>query len=517
MSSTDTAHTPRAAGTAQEAGPRIVGASGRVIVLPPIPPEKQAYALARYSRSPDSITDSLRWVHAHSAERFWEKFYFEYGHASIADLGHLAVCLEGVSELAAAEVLHEALIDAQQKSTRYQDFGSVPLVWAGPEGEAREAFRAGAAELMRAYRRVYEAEHLALRQRHPRPANMDEDRYLRTLAARAFDVARYLLPMATTTNLGTVMSVRTLERTIGRLLVSPYPEVRALAGLLTGACQQPPDATWAELTGQAIAAEPLAPTLARHAHAQEYAAGVRERARKALDALVGPACGSAVVGGWREGAGNAGAVDLLPRHDLAEEILATLLYREGRHPYRTILGAVQLLGPEKQAAMLAEILGRPGKHDEPPRELRAGHSFVFDVEMDWGGFRDLHRHRRCEQVVQAIDLDAGCRLPPETADPGSLDAIRDAYEAALAVARTIARDAPLAAHYLLPFAHKVRCLFKMDFAEVQYITRLRSGPKGHDSYRAIAWAMAQAARKAHPHLAPYVEATPPSEKEPLVR
>src|SRR5262249_13244451 len=58
----------------------------RVIALAPMPPEKSAYALARYSRSPDTIESSLRWVHGHSAEKFWDQFYFDYGHASIADL-----------------------------------------------------------------------------------------------------------------------------------------------------------------------------------------------------------------------------------------------------------------------------------------------------------------------------------------------------------------------------------------------------------------------------------------------
>jgi len=73
----------------------------RVIALAPMPPEKSAYALARYSRSPDSIEDSLRWVHGHSSEKFWDQFYFDYGHASIADLGHVIICFENISELAA--------------------------------------------------------------------------------------------------------------------------------------------------------------------------------------------------------------------------------------------------------------------------------------------------------------------------------------------------------------------------------------------------------------------------------
>ena len=64
----------------------------RIIAVAPMPPEKSAYALARYSRSPDSIEQSIKWVHGHSSEKFWEQFYFDYGHASIADLGHVKIC-----------------------------------------------------------------------------------------------------------------------------------------------------------------------------------------------------------------------------------------------------------------------------------------------------------------------------------------------------------------------------------------------------------------------------------------
>ena len=35
----------------------------RVITVAPMSPEKSAYALARYSRSPDSIRDSIQWLY----------------------------------------------------------------------------------------------------------------------------------------------------------------------------------------------------------------------------------------------------------------------------------------------------------------------------------------------------------------------------------------------------------------------------------------------------------------------
>ena len=48
----------------------------RVVVVAPMPPEKSAYALARYSRSADSVSDSLEWVRGHDSAKFLDSFYF---------------------------------------------------------------------------------------------------------------------------------------------------------------------------------------------------------------------------------------------------------------------------------------------------------------------------------------------------------------------------------------------------------------------------------------------------------
>src|SRR5438105_10476773 len=94
--------------------------------------------------------------------------------------------------------------------------------------------------------------------------------YTRTIAARAFDVTRYLLPLAARTNVGQVVSIRTLEKQIIRLLSSQLPELRAIGEDLKEACQRPPMNVWGELSGQKEAADPLAPTLARYAAASPY-------------------------------------------------------------------------------------------------------------------------------------------------------------------------------------------------------------------------------------------------------
>src|SRR3984957_11905315 len=128
----------------------------RVFTVSPMPPEKCAYALARYSRSPDSIADSIEWVRSHDSAKFLESFYFQYGHASIADLGHVVVCFEGISELAAAEAEDEQLWDGQARSSRYQDFSRSGFV-TPPDLNAQDAalYRMAGERLLKSYTEIH--------------------------------------------------------------------------------------------------------------------------------------------------------------------------------------------------------------------------------------------------------------------------------------------------------------------------------------------------------------------------
>jgi len=136
------------------------------------------------------------------------------------------------------------------------------------------------------------------------------------------------------------------------------------------------------------------------------------------------------------------------------------------------------------------------------------------VLMDVGGWRDLHRHRRCQQVRQPFTFAHGYDEPALLAEAGVESAYRVAMDRADAAAATLP---PEAAAYLLPFGHRMRCLFKMDYAEVEYISRLRSGVKGHFSYRTVAWQMKQQLAERHAFLAERIDATPPWVEDSLKR
>ncbi len=146
--------------------------------------------------------------------------------------------------------------------------------------------------------------------------------------------------------------------------------------------------------------------------------------------------------------------------------------------------------------------------------MQSGYGLVFDVLMDVGGWRDLHRHRRCQQVRQSFTFAHGYDVPELLVDAGVDGAYRRAMDDAGAAASRCPRRAAV---YLLPFGHRMRCLFKMDYAEVEYVSRLRSGVKGHFSYRRAAWEMKQQLARRHPYLAERIDATPPWIEDSLKR
>src|SRR5207245_1821141 len=138
---------------------------------------------------------------------------------------------------------------------------------------------------------------------------MKGDVYKRNIAARAFDVARYLLFFGIPTGVGQVTSIRTLERQIRRLKSSEYAEIRGLADEIAAACAQPPACPWGD-----GAPEPLAPTLARHVDTDEHAL----QSRRDLEAWARENISipkSAVD-----------AIDLLKPANTHAEVAATLLY-----------------------------------------------------------------------------------------------------------------------------------------------------------------------------------------------
>jgi thymidylate synthase ThyX len=497
------------------------GATTDVYAVHGADPEVLAYGMAKYSRSALSLRESLAELNEQKAEKFLNTFYFQYGHRSIADLAHLAFAIEKLSILAATILVDEPRWDGQERSTRYQDFQKsgyyVPEF--GVDAAAQQLYRETIDFLFAEYRCFSESMFVHLQERTPKPEEMKQDAYERTLKARAFDLSRYLLPMATNTSLGQIVSARTLENQVSRLLSSPHAEVRKLGELLKKAAREAAynvnhaaaervlyevEQRSSELADRV---QPVllrevhsAPTLVKYAEANAY----EQQTRSELNAAAAELLGNRPIDA-------APLVDLLEDEPLEIELATTLLYPCSHHSYRQVRGVVEGLSESLRAEIIDLGLRHRGRHDEVSRTYCSGQKFRFDILMDIGGFRDMHRHRRCVQILQDYTTLHGYDRPDDidTANlaPRYDAAMTRARDTAASLAARPVAEAGEQSQYVIPLAYRKRALFKMDFAEALYISELRTGPAGHFSYRNAAYAMYEAVAQRYPELAKYFRVT----------
>jgi len=518
-----------------------------VYALTGIQPEVQAYAMAKYSRSRQSMRRTVAELSAQRAEAFLESFYFQYGHRSIADLAHVAMAVENVSILAAIAVVDQQVWDGQERSTRYQDFARTgyytpDAIAASPEASV---YTAAADALFTEYAALSKELTTLLVETVGKPETMDDGDYTRTLRARAFDVTRALLPLATITSVGQITSARTLERQISELLSSPLAEIRAVAEDLRAACQSAafdPAVSAAEALQQALDGVHLpaeaqdalaalgmaldrtaaAPTLVKYTAPLVYQIATAQEMRQAATELLADIP--------RDPANPT--VALAPGADPTDELVATLLYQydPDQHAYCQILEIVRELSTGFKREIVALSMRHRGPHDDLLRAHQVGAPLQFDCTIDIGAFRDLHRHRRCVQIIPAFSVAHGADdaaqwfawglgdvAAARATDAGLVTRYQHALSGAHATIDTLASAHPDEAAYLLPMANRCRALFKMDYAEAAYIIEQRTKVGGHFSYRHAAYAMYTALAAREPDFTRYIRVVPPTEVDLLRR
>src|SRR5690349_18207233 len=286
--------------------PKLQNPQVSVFAVHGVEPEVQAYAMAKYSRSALSMKESLKEISEQKAEQFLDTFYFQYGHRSIADLAHIPLAIERLSILAAIALVDEQRWDGQERSTRYQNFKKSGFyVPEFASDDDRKLYVETLQFLFSEYEYFSDEMARYLATQVPKPAEMTQEAYQRTLRARAFDISRYLLPLATNTSLGQIVNARTLETQISRLLSHTHGEVRQLGQLLKDAAQQPAwninQAEWQELVEQIGSVDSslgkqaeeqllkkvkVAPTLVKYANANHYEIETRRALAQAARELM---------------------------------------------------------------------------------------------------------------------------------------------------------------------------------------------------------------------------------------
>lgn len=474
--------------------PFLTDPDAEVYCIRDLPEEVVSVLFAYVSRSPNTFRENLATLlgeeglvgsgatdgerfdpASETARRFHEKWVVGYGHASVAEHSVLHYGVERLSILATKVLEDNRLASYTEKSTRYQYFGRdtvyrAPELWGSRHAEACEA---AVGQLMDLYRELFSELDAHLRRKVPRPAKVKARPYEAALHAQVCDAARYLLPLATETMVALTINARAAAWAITKLLSHPLTEMRGL--------------------GEAMRAEGLkiCPTLLRHADPNEFLSSSREALRRQIELPIGAAPAHEAPHG----------VQLLDASDDGlDRLVAALLYEHQGGSLASLRREVNAWPEARKRALVDEVQGRMGPHDQLSRPFEALR-YTFEVVVDYGAFRDIQRHRIGTQINPGLDPWLGYEIPEDIVEAGGEARYREAMARAADLFARVAPDAPDAAPYLLPMAYRKRVVFDWDLREVAHFVRLRSTPQGHLSYRRIAWQMRDAVVARHPFVA----------------
>jgi thymidylate synthase ThyX len=303
------------------------------------------------------------------------------------------------------------------------------------------------------------------------------------LKTKAFDVARKTLPVATLSQLSLFGNGQAFEYMVSRALDNKLGEVR-WAGQIT----------FEELNK-------IIPAFLRRIESDDskqyrsYLSGREERVKDALSQI-----------GWQKEKIKSEAPVRLIEYDPdgEDKVIAGLLYFELQEPYDHIVERVKKLSAADKEKILKEVLkDRKYRFYKVPRAFENAY-LRFEVTMNIGAWRDLHRHRIHTQFREKFNIYNGFDTPEELKEIGLEDDYKNAILKAEELYEKVAKFDEDIAQYCATLAHKLRFIQYQNLRSFFWETELRTIPQGHPDYRKIEHEKIRLVQKIYPLISKYL-------------
>ncbi|CDN10395.1 Thymidylate synthase thyX [Richelia intracellularis] len=485
----------------------VTNCNSDVFCLYNLPEVVKGALFSRYSRSDKSLRRILldefinapeaglvdpenrasdRLVAIQKATGFYDRVLIGYGDDSVAELGGAHIACENISNIAAKALEDSRLgISPLEKSTRYVPFNSQvnghyrycrePSIMGSSYGKLYEKTLDN---LFDTYTQLIDPLLVWVRNCIPRDSDTSERGYNSATRAKALDLLRGLLPMATLTNVGLFGNGRAFEYLLVKLNAAPHRELRSLSQSMQ----------W-ELD-QVIPSFVKRAKTERGAKYAQYLSANHQNTELLTQKLLG-----------NRQAASSTTVQLVQYDPQAEmKVVAAILYPHSNLTFEQVRAYVRDLGTSERVDIINTYAGeRESRFHRPGRAFEEVY-YTFDILADIGAYRDLQRHRVLTQERQRFSISHGYIIPPELIDADLVKPYKEVLDIAAETTELIAKDLPDASEYVVPFAYLVRWRVKLNLREVYHLVELRSTRQGHPSYRAIAQQMYQQIQIHHPTL-----------------
>jgi thymidylate synthase ThyX len=430
-------------------------------------PEDGIQAIADDETGPDASNAALKLARA---EKLYDRVFSEYGDDSVAQLGGAHLACEQASNILTKILERGRMASYLEQSTRYiyydQRLGRdyrffVPeeVTAAGLEQRYRQVMN----DLFLTYSEMVAVLVPYYQQRYPQSANDSDFIYKSTIRAKACDTIRGLLPASTTSNLGIFASGQAYESLLLRMRGSELSEPRDYADLML-----------TELRKVIPSFLKRVDIPDRGGAWSDYLASVRESMATSAAELETEILDSpeVILTDWDR--------------DAEMEIIAGALYPESDASDIAIKQAVEKLSADEKATIFRGLVGdRNNRRHRPGRGFERAY-YKFDLQTDFGIFRDLQRHRMLTIDWQKLTTGHGYVTSNVLADAGIADKWHETMgRAAELVEEITTACGARVAQYAVPFAFKIRYSMQMNAREAMHMLELRTAQGGHVDYRRV--------------------------------
>jgi thymidylate synthase ThyX len=408
-------------------------AGSDIFIVDNLHPEAVAMAQALYSRDPRSVATHLEKIAESGYEKFMATYYVGYGHKSIGDCGTTTIFAENISILAAKAIQDWRLYNGQEASTRYLDMAAQTLV--DPVGTAESK---GILDgWMDFYKKSLEALVPHLTEKFPIQEGEKQTVYEKAIKAKAFDIARGLLPAAVKTYASWHTNLRQAHDHLYQMTYHPLEEIRELAKTMRDSLIKKYPSSFSHKDDEAEQSYTL-----ETAKLLQY-----------------------------------------PDTTLSENYSYT-------HNLDTTL-------LESYKKIIAE---RPRKAELPSALGMAG-TFTFNFYIDFGSYRDLQRHRSAILPMPLLTTAHGFHEWYINELPQSLQQeARDFIKAQSEKINNLPCDA-VTKQYYCALGFNVACTMNATLPAALYIAEIRSGQTVHPTLRKIAQLMGASMKEVVPYAA----------------
>jgi len=418
------------------------------------------------------------------AQKFFARWLAQYGDESIAQMLGTYLVFWGISQVAMKFCEDRRIgIAPIEKSTRFVDFGKKVdgkyLYYTDPE-----IIGAGLGEeycqtmdfLFEKYQEAIASLKLWLAERFPEEKQS-------VIEKKAFDTCRGFLPMATLGQVAFYGNGQAFEYLINNCAKQSLGELRWIA-----------EASASELR------EEIESLLLRldDARTQDYQKYLGSRRRKVAEEIKGRD-----FAGFCPHNAQVELVEFDP--DGEDKVLAAILFPSCYNRWDKLSASVKRMSSDEKRAILRNYLeGRSERWQKVGRAFE--NAYVrFEITLNAGAYRDLHRHRMLTQERQLFTPHLGYDIPLELEETGLSGMVGATMWKVFGLYEKIERRLSAEhAQYATTLFHLVRFYQYENLREVFWETELRTTAQGHPDYRRIEQEKFRLLREVYPLITEFV-------------